>query len=192
MVRKVFLFLCAAMIPVLLAIPVNGAEEGMVRVKLDPGDLAATNGEVTLYYVGVPSTEGYQVTEAFGGGLVKAGDALSPHLARWMSQATKEKGVSRLLDADGQATFSHLPDGLYLLVQTQSMDGFYPIQPIMVTIPCQNAREIVVAPTLRPIVVMDSPATGQTFSPLIAAMVLVLSGAGLYWCVEKQGRNNNP
>lgn len=186
MVRKAALFLCAAFIPLLLAIPAHGAEGGTVRVKLDPGDLAVTSGEVTLYYVGVPTAEGYQVTEEFGGGLVKSGDALSSHLAQWMSQATEENGIRRLLDADGRATFSNLSDGLYLLVQTQSMEGFYPIQPIMVTIPCQNARTILVEPALRPIVVMDSPATGQAFSPLLAAMVMVLSGVGLYMCVEKQ------
>ncbi len=186
MVRKVALFFCAAVIPVLLAIPAYGAEGGTIRVKLDPGDLAVTDGEVTLYYVGAPSPEGYRVTEEFGGGLVKAGDALSSRLAQWMSQTTEENGIQRLLDADGQATFSHLSDGLYLLVQTQSMEGFYPIQPIMVTIPCQNAWTVVVEPTMRPIVVMDSPATGQAFSPLLAAMVMVLSGVGLFLCAEKQ------
>jgi len=189
MVRKGVLFLWAAAAAILLAIPVYGAEGGTIRVKLDPGDLAATSGEVTLYFVGVPSVEGYQITAEFGGGLVKTGDALSPHLAQWLSQAAEANGMQRLLDADGQATFSHLSDGLYLLVQTHSMDGFYPIQPIMVTMPCQNVRNIVVEPTLRPIVVRDSPATGQTFSPLLAAMVMVLSGLGLCFCAEKQKRN---
>lgn len=163
-----------------------GAEErGSVRVWLDPGDLAVTRGEVTLYRVGYDIAEGYQITEEFGGGIVRTADALSPYLAQWLAQTEGKQGLSRLLDADGRAEFSRIADGLYLLVQTESMDGFYTIRPTMLTVPDEGVREVIVKPAMRPIVAAELPATSDHFSPLISAMILILSGLGIAVCVDK-------
>ena len=37
----------------------------------------------------------------------------------------------------------------------------------------------------REVTVVESPETGDHMNPVFSAMVLVLSGMGLYWCGEK-------
>lgn len=186
MVKRLSLALLTAALALSLGLPARAAEEGgSIRIMLDVGDLAATNGAVTLYQVGLEISDGYRILEEFGGGMVKEADARSPHLAQWLTQMTGEGGTTRLLDADGCAEFSRLPDGLYLLVQTEQMDGFYAFRPFLVTLPLEGERSVQVSPLIQPIVVDEIPATGQHPAPILAAMVLVVSGLGLAVCLDK-------
>lgn len=185
MIKKMAATLLAVSVLLSVSTTVRAEEGGSVRVWLDPGDLAVARGEVTLYRVGSDIAQGYQITEEFGGGIVRTADACSPYLAQWLAQMEGKRGASRLLDADGRAEFSRIADGLYLLVQTESMDGFYTIRPTMVTVPDEGVREVIVKPVMRPIVEAEIPATSDHFSPLISAMILILSGLGLAVCVDK-------
>lgn len=183
--RKMLLLLCVAAC-LLAAAPVAAAMEprGSIRLRLDAGDLAVTNGAVTLYQVGIRTEEGYRITEGFGGGIVRQEDADSRTLAQWLAESAEEAGWTMLLDADGNAVFPELEEGLYMLVQTQRMDGFYPIQPILLRIPEANRWNIEIDRKPVP-VVTEIPKTGQSPIPFLGVLGMILSGGGLLLCAVK-------
>jgi len=154
---------------------------GSLQVKLDAGDLAVTNGAVTLYQVGNRVEEGYRIMESFGGGIIRLEDAGSDKLAQWLAETAGETGMTRLLDADGSAVFSELGEGLYILVQTERMDGFYPILPELLAVPNGEAWDIDIYKQPVP-VVTEIPKTGQSPVPLFGILGMILSSAGLLLC----------
>lgn len=183
--RKCMWLLCAAFI-LMAASPVAAASErsGSLQVKLEVGDLAVVNGAVKLYQVGTRSEEGYRITEDFGGGIVRMEDAGSGKLAQWLAETAAKTGDSLLLDADGNAVFSDLEEGLYMLVQTERIDGFYPIQPVLLTIPQDDQWDVKIVREPVP-VVTELPRTGQSLLPFFGILGMVLSGIGLLLCVPK-------
>ena len=183
--KRIMCTLVGAVLGLSLAVPVSAAEEtGTIRLDLDAGELPVINGEVTLYRVGEEMPGGYRLVTEFGGGIVQEPDARSPHLAQWLSQMARDGGATLLLDADGKAVFEGLSHGLYLLVQTQRMDGFYPFRPFLVTVPMDGDYDIFIEPMTQPIVLTPTPSTGQ--DPLIygAALVLWVSGFSLVLCLN--------
>ena len=157
---------------------------GSVRVKLDAQDLAVTNGAVTLYQVGYRVEDGYRIAESFGGGIIRRQDADSAHLAQWLAESAEENGMTMLLDADGNAIFSDLEEGLYILVQTERMDGFYPIRPVLLTIPENDQWTLEVYRQPVP-VVTEIPKTGQSPAPFFGILGMILSSTGLLLCSKK-------
>ena len=183
--RKSILLLCMAALLLTLS-PVAMADDGRgsIRVKLDTGDIPVINGAVTLYQVGIKVEEGYRITEGFGGGIVRKSDADSEKLALWLAESAEEQGMPMLLDADGNAVFSELEQGLYMLVQTERVDGFYPIYPVLVTVPQEDNWN----PQIRrePVpVVTELPKTGQSPIPFLGVLGMLLSSAGLLLCRKK-------
>lgn len=182
--RKITWLLCLA-VCLLAAVPVAAEDlSGSLQVKLEAGDLAVVNGTVTLYQVGTRAEEGYRIAEGFGGGIVKLEDANSGKLAQWLAETAAEPGDSRFLDADGNALFSDLEEGLYMLVQTERIDGFYPIQPVLLTIPQEQQWDVKIFREPVP-VVTELPRTGQSPFPFLGILGMVLSGTGLLLCVPK-------
>ena len=157
---------------------------GSIRVKLDAGDLAVTNGAVTLYQVGYRVEDGYRIAENFGGGMVRQQDADSANLAQWLAESADESGMTMLLDADGNAIFSELEEGLYILVQTERMDGFYPIRPMLLSVPQQEQWNLEIYRQPVP-VVTEIPRTGQSPAPFLGILGMILSSAGLILCGKK-------
>ncbi len=165
----------------------NAAENyGSIHVRLDPGDLAVTNGAVTLYQVGFPLEDGYRISEAFGGGIIRLQDADSDNLARWLAETADGSGMTMLLDADGNAVFSDLEEGLYMLVQTERMDGFYSILPVLLTVPQEEQWNLDIYRQPVP-VVTEIPKTGQSPLPFLGILGMILSSAGLLLC-GREGR----
>lgn len=182
MLKRLFFSLSAVALAAALSLPAQAGElGGSIRLDLEVGDFVVTNGAVKLYQVAQQGPEGYLVSDSFGGGLVKPEDALSSSLAQWLAQTAEDGGITRLLDADGCAEFSRLPDGLYLVVQSEKMDGFYPFEPFLVTIPMDGERDLQVSPPVFPIVA-ESPATGQDMQPFLGVAGMVVSGLGLALC----------
>lgn len=183
--RKTICLLCMAVI-LIVAAPVAEATEnrGSVRVKLDAGELPVINGAVTLYQVGVRTEEGYRITEGFGGGIVRQDDTDSDKLAQWLAESAGESGITLLLDADGNAVFSELEEGLYILVQTERMDGFYPIYPVLLTIPSEDCWDVQIYREPVP-VVTEIPKTGQSPIPFLGVLGMILSSTGLLLCNRK-------
>ncbi len=188
MLKRLFFSLSAVVLAAALSLPAQAGElGGSIRLDLEVGDFVVTNGAVKLYQVAQQSPEGYLVSDSFGGGLVKPEDALSSSLAQWLAQTAEDGGITRLLDADGCAEFSRLPDGLYLVVQSEKMDGFHPFEPFLVTIPMDGEQDIQVSPPVFPIVA-ESPATGQDMQPFLGVAGMVVSGFGLALCAMGKRR----
>lgn len=183
--RKIIWLLCLAAW-LTAAVPVAAAAEnrGSIQVKLDAGDLPVTNGAVTLFQVGIRVEDGYRITEGFGGGIVRQEDADSDKLAQWLAESVEETGMTLLLDADGNAVFSELEEGLYILVQTERMDGFYPIYPVLLTIPNEEHWDVLLYREPVP-VVTEIPQTGQSPIPFLGILGMILSSTGLLICVRK-------
>ena len=171
----------------MLAVPPVAATEtrGSVQVNLEIGDLPAINGAVTLYQVGTKAEHGYQITEEFGGGMVAQEEVTSDKLAMWLAESADERGATLLLDADGNAVFSDLEEGLYLLVQTERIDGFYPINPILLTVPDENCPDVKIRREPVP-VITELPKTGQSPLPFLGILGMILSSAGLLICAGKE------
>ena len=176
--RAAYLLLLAA----LMVITASAAERGgSLWIRLDVGELPVINGAFTLYRVGTPISDGYRIAEEFGGGFVREQDARSPHLAQWLYASEQKQGIRALLDVDGNVCFSDLEEGLYLLVQTERTDGFYPIQPFLAEIPASGEKDVGIH--LEPLpMVADSPPTGQDPALYMGLLGLALSLMGLMLC----------
>lgn len=189
--KKVICLLCLTL-GLFVAAPAAAAAEfrGSIQIELEAGDLAVTNGAVTLYQVGVKTEEGYRIREHFGGGMIRQEDIGSDNLARWLAESAMESGNSMLLDADGFAVFPELEEGLYLLVQTERMDGFYPINPILLTVPEENRWDLRIYREPVPIVT-DNPKTGESPMLFLGILGMVFSTAGLFLCAGKNRKHDN-
>lgn len=166
------------------------ATTGSVEIKLDAGELPVTNGTVTIYHVGTRTAQGYQITDRYGGGIIGETEVESGYLAGWLAEMA-DGGRSLLLDVDGRAVFSNLDQGLYLVAQTDRMDGFYPFRPFLVAVPSGSTWKIRKTPAILPIS-PEPPQTGQDPQLLWAVWGMTLSGTGLVLCwgtYEKKKRS---
>ena len=172
-----------------LNLPAAASEiRGSVEVRLDAGELPVTNGAVTVYLVGIPSEDGYRVLDRYGGGTIRVEDVTSGYLAGYLSELAGG-GKQLLLDVDGKGVFSGLEEGLYLVKQTERMDGFYPFRAFLVRIPTDGQWDLWETPAILPIT-MEPPQTGDAAYVTLAAGGVILSGLGLAFCRfwEKRGR----
>ena len=85
---------------------------------------------------------------------------------------------------DVAEVFSELEEGLYMLVQTERIDGFYPIYPVLLTIPLEENWDVLVHKAPVP-VVTEIPKTGQSPIPFLGVLGMVLSATGLLLCRKK-------
>lgn len=184
MVRRMVWVLAAAVLVMGLKIPVSAQSTGTIRISLDYGGDPVNRGEVVVYRVAEPLEESYRLAENYGGGVIRQEDAFSPELAQWLSERRGSEGMRQCLDPEGRAVFSGLEEGLYMIVQTEAPEGWYCAAPFLVSVPLNGEWEILACPKLS-LVMTESPGTGQHPAPLVGAMGLVLSGTGLYFCIEK-------
>ncbi len=186
MIRKVVCGFFAAALLMGAGVQTRAANRfGSIQVSLDVGELPVNNGSLTLHHVGLPVQEGYRIADDFGGGLVKAEDAESVYLAQWLAESADGAGKKVNLDVDGNVAFSNLEEGLYLVIQTERTDGFYPIKPTLITLPDENQWDVRIQKAPDPII-LDNPQTGQQPWPVLAAMGLVGSGVGIYLCADSK------
>jgi len=185
MVRRVICFLAAAVLTAGLRLPASASQgQGEIRVSLDYGEEAVNRGTVVLRYVAEPLEGNYRLPEVLGGGIIRREESLSPELAQWLSLRAGQEETVRLLDADGCAVFSGLKEGLYLLIQTDAPEGYACAEPCLIPLPLDGQWQVQANPKTS-VLLTESPKTGQHPIPLIGAMGLVLSGTGLYFCLEK-------
>lgn len=185
MVRRMVCLLAAAVMVAGLTLPAEAAEQtGRILVSLNYGDMPVSSGTVVLHYVAEPLGENYRLTDILGGGIIRQEDAVSAKLAQWLGQQTGEGGTAHFLDADGCSEFSGLKKGLYLLIQRSAPEGYACVQPFLIPIPMDGQWEVQAYPKIS-LLLTESPKTGQHPAPLIGAMGLILSGTGLYFCLEK-------
>ena len=186
--RKLVCVLLAAMYVVGLTMPVSAMSTGEIRVTLDFGDGIVHDGSVMLCMAAMAEGDDYRLTETFGSGLVKREDIVSDALANWLAEIAIRSGKPRILDADGSACFTDLPEGVYLLLQTEDIAGIDPFQPMLIMLPSGGAMELAVFPLERR-VYAQCPQTGQRNVPLLGAMGMILSGLGFLVCLEWLRKN---
>ncbi len=155
---------------------------GSIRVTLKRG-----GGEVTLYRVGDNVEAGYRLEEAWGGGFIKEEDAASAALAAWLAETQGEGGSPLLLDADRSALYSDLPQGLYLMVQSEFDAAYHPFQPFLVSIPTEEHWHITAQPKTEALE-RKSPPTGESPMLVLAVGMMALSAVGLGICFAGRRR----
>ena len=158
------------------AVPAYAAQTGSIRAV--PETKPPADSAVTLYHAGVEADGGYWLDDVYGGGLVRWGDLPSLTLASWLAEHEAAEGTTVPFDAEGSATFSNLSPGLYLIKQTGISAGNDAIPPFVIELPYEDIWEITVRPQSMT-GVQEPPPTGQEPMPIIAALVLVVSGMGL-------------
>lgn len=153
---------------ILITLPVTvfaQGNRGYIRLQMVYDGRAVSGGTVTLYDVS-DSPEGFGVQEL-------------------MEYVEKHNilGCEKQVDGSGFVLFEDLPAGVYLLVQHQAPQGFYPINPFFVRLSMVADGTLVdcvdAAPKLEP--EKKLPQTGQLIWPswiLIGAGVLLV-GLGL-------------
>jgi len=168
-----------------LVIPAGAAQgEGTISVTLDYGDGQVHESALSLQQVGSRVDGGYRLYENYGGGVIRTEDIESAELAQWLAETAQGIQIPRILDADGNASYTGLGEGLYLLVQSETAEGDIPIAPFLIPMPCYGQWEVTAYPKVQQILT-ESPKTGQHPAPLIGAMGMVLSGLGLVMCADK-------
>lgn len=180
--RILGVILAALLLPAVCLSAKAAEREGSIQVIVKSGESPVIGGTVTLFRVGVPSEDGYRIVDTFGGGFVRHEDALSPQLAQWLAQMEGEPGMSRILDADGSADFSHLEAGLYLMVQNGTVEDFFPIMPFLMMLPYEGQWNVQAYPYTQQ-VYTECPRTGQHPGPILGALGMVVSGIGLAVCI---------
>lgn len=152
-------------------------QTGSIRV-----DLRFDSGSVTLYKVGSPISGGYMLRQEFGGGIISKKDVSSGVLAQWLEEQTESEGWTLPADEQGYADFSRLEEGLYLLVQTQAANGYYPFQPFLVELPYEGQWHIQANPKMEEYPT-EQPQTGQSMAPFFWMGGMTASGIGLLGCL---------
>lgn len=167
--------------------PALAAETGTIRVTLQNGESLVPDGSVVLYYVASPAEDDYRLTEAFGGGIIREEDSLSPALASWLAEEAEDDGWEKRLDGFGSAEFGDLQEGLYLLMQEKPSTGYHLMAPMLVQIPCEFQWHVQSYPSMEEIV-WEQPQTGDTFPLLLGTFGVILSGSGLMVCTYQNRR----
>lgn len=115
--------------------------EGSISVTMKHKGDPVPGGKLKLFHVGeVVEYDGnydFVPTAEFAGCVTNFDDIHSPALAQKLALYAKEEWAidSQKADAKGNVTFSGLDNGLYLVVQTETADGYEPIDPFLVSVP---------------------------------------------------------
>ncbi len=115
---------------------------GSITLSMTDGEINATDGEWTLYYVASTAKGAtgyiYVFTEDFADCGVSLDDvsesSLAENLVAWVNQ-NQIAGVSQTVGEDGLIEFDDLPTGLYLLIQTGASTDFEVANPFVISVP---------------------------------------------------------
>ncbi len=178
MFRKIGICLAAGGLVMSLAVPARAMQTGTIEVSIESGLTDVTARRLVLYRVGEKAAEGYRITEEYGGGLVLDKDAMSPHLARMLSETDGFSGRFQVVDGDNTACFSTVEPGLYMLKE----EGDDPIiLPCMTAVPQGDNWQVSAYPSVK-YYATENPSTGQHPGPFLGAAGMVASSIGLAVC----------
>lgn len=121
------------------------SKRGSIALTLKENDThkPIPGGVFTLYYVAKIDASGnnleYVYTDEFKNNGMQLGDlraeGLAVHLA---NHASDSSGINKTSDADGKVFWDDLDLGIYLIVQRGRVEGYYGIEPFLVTIPMSD------------------------------------------------------
>lgn len=145
MKRRICEFLLAVTVLCLLLLPVQAVDTeriGSIRVSMTYQGSSVYGGSLKLYRVADVGEHKnvFVYTEDFAD-CTQSANALSSRQAEELAQIAEEKALSGTigeLGAGGNAYFTELPVGLYLLVQEEPSPGFAPVRPFLVSVPGQQ------------------------------------------------------
>ena len=142
------------------------SQTGSIRVSLRDAasSTALVTGKLELYKVGdaveANSNLTFVPTAAFASLGISLADVQASGLAQALADYTKAQnltGTAASATTSAAAVFSDLSTGLYLLVQTETADGYLPVSPFLVSLPMYSAADggwnyqIDAAPKVQPV-----------------------------------------
>ena len=172
-----------------LGMPVfaEAAGEGAIRITLRSGSMYAASGSLTLYMVGDEISGGYRLKDSFGGGVISTKDTQLSELPQWLADQA-EGGTTAEIDLAGTVEFTGLKEGLYLVVQTEASNGFYPVKPFLIRLPRMEEKWYLEASPKLERLPEGVPQTGESLLPVLSTGMLLLSGTGLVLCWQWKRR----
>lgn len=124
---------------------INLTLSGSISVTLEDNatNKSVSGAELNLYQVASVYKSGYQLTYTFTDEFKDCGmslddlrqDGLEIHLSSYADQQGLSAVATETTDSNGLALFPNLETGLYLVRQTKAADGYYSMDPFLVTIP---------------------------------------------------------
>ncbi len=128
-------------------------KEGSITVTLrtDDNGGVVSDGILTLYQVAVLDLHDWDMSYIYTAAFEGCAEApeyskdpdpvkIASAMAEWAS-VNSVQGTARGIGLNGTATFDGLIPGLYLIVQTESSEGYYAINPFLVTLPMEENAE---------------------------------------------------
>lgn len=211
------LLLSVLIIPVSAAVP-DTSRTGSISATMTYDGETVPGGTLTLYRVAEVNIDGadygYRYVEPYTDCGISLADisaaSTAADLARYTVQ-NRVRGETKRINAAGQISFTDLQTGLYLLMQYNAAEGFYPMAPFLVSIPGVTDGVYIydvnaspkldlepAIPTTQPTrpsrptkpTGPSLPQTGQTNWPVpvmaAAGMLMVALGWGLYASSKKK------
>ena len=137
--------LCLLPVSVYASEPLDESQKGSITVEMNYDGQAVTGGTLKAYQVGRVQQENgdtfFVKTNPMAGFPGDFSDVSTPKLAEDIAAFVQEHHVEPCAvseNRDGTAVFSNLELGLYLIVQTESSDGFEPLKPFLVSVPMRE------------------------------------------------------
>lgn len=121
---------------------------GSISVTMQDKGTPVAGGSLTLYYAGeIRDADGdfvFALTPEFAGSGASLenikGEGLAAELAEYAGSASLT-GKTQGIGSDGKTAFGDLAPGLYLVVQQEPAEGYYPVAPFLVSVPMYDGSD---------------------------------------------------
>lgn len=121
---------------------------GSISVTMQEKGTPVAGGSLTLYYAGeIRDADGdfvFALTPEFAGSGASLenikGEGLAAALAEYAGNASLT-GKTQGIGSDGKTAFRDLAPGLYLVVQQEPAEGYYPVAPFLVSVPMYDGND---------------------------------------------------
>lgn len=176
-------------------------QPGSIHVSMRYAGSPVSGGELTLYRVGdIEENNGdytFVLTEQFSPSAVSLKNVQSSETAKKLASYARQKKISgktKSISTAGKLSFEDLQPGLYLLVQHKAAEGYYCVNPFLVSLPMPEdgsySYEVDASPKASPKPKPqpgnpEQPKTGQSTWPIWA---FTLSAAALAVLVLRRKR----
>lgn len=140
-----------------------------VRLYDTHNDVPLRGGELTLYQVAAVKRTGGSLSYAYTGDFTDCGvplgdlsdSTLADQLAKYLP-TVPAVAAQQNVDEEGYASFTKLPQGLYLVMQTEASHGYEAIKPFLVSIPLPDGDSWIYDVDATPKVGATIPDTPET------------------------------
>lgn len=140
-----------------------------VRLYDTHNDVPLRGGELTLYQVAAVKRTGGSLSYAYTGDFTGCGvplsdlsdSTLADQLAKYLP-TVPAVAAQQNVDEEGYADFTKLPQGLYLVMQTEASHGYEAIKPFLVSIPLPDGDSWIYDVDATPKVGATIPDTPET------------------------------